>query len=274
MTDMSTSYDLILHGGSAVLPGGPVQADIGIAAGRIAAIGDLGSAAAAAEMFNAKGLHVLPGAIDTQVHFREPGSEQKEDLETGTRGAVLGGVTSVFEMPNTNPLTLTANDLNDKLKRAAGRAWCEHAFFIGGAADNATHLARLERLPGAAGVKVFMGSSHGNLLVEDDTTLARIIANGTRRMAVHAEDEPRLKARRSLAVQAGHPRVHPVWRDEEVCFKATTRLLALAKAAGRRVHVLHVSTADEMTVLAQHKQFATVEVTPNHLFLTAPDCYE
>jgi dihydroorotase len=217
---------------------------------------------------------VLPGIIDTQVHFREPGLTHKEDLDTGTRAAVLGGVTSIFEMPNTNPLTLTTDDLQAKFDRAKGRAWCDHAFFIGGSAENADQLHELERIPGCAGVKVFMGSSTGNLLVEDDATLDRIVGNGTRRMAVHAEDEPRLKERRHIADEGKHPRVHPVWRDETVCLKATQRLLGFARKHGRRIHVLHVTTAEEMELLAANKDLATVEVTPNHLTLTAPDCYE
>ncbi|MBI1774519.1 MAG: dihydroorotase [Proteobacteria bacterium] len=270
---MAPSYDLIVRGGTAATPSGIAAADIAIADGRIAAIGDL-ARAGAAEIFDASGLHVLPGMIDTQVHFREPGAEHKEDLESGTRAAVLGGVTAVFEMPNTKPLTLTPAALADKLGRAKGRAWCEHAFFIGGAAENADQLAELERLPGCSGVKVFMGSSTGDLLVEDDATLARIIAHGMRRMAVHAEDEPRLKERRGIAEKAAHARAHPVWRDEEVCLKATRRLLGLAAKARRRVHVLHVTTAEEMALLARHKAFATVEVTPSHLILTAPECYE
>ena len=157
---------------------------------------------------------------------------------------------------------------------AKGRAWCDHAFFIGDAAENADRLHELERLPGCAGVKVFMGSSTGNLLVEDDPTLERIVRNGTRRMAVHAEDEPRLKERKHIADEAAHPRAHPVWRDETVCLKATQRVVGLARKYGRRVHVLHVTTAEEMEFLSQNKDIVTVEVTPNHLTLVAPDCYE
>ena len=171
-------------------------------------------------------------------------------------------------------LTLTAADLQAKFDLAKGRAWCDHAFFIGGAAENADKLHELERIPGCSGVKVFMGSSTGNLLVEDDPTLERIIRNGNRRMAVHAEDEPRLKERKRIADEAAHPRAHPVWRDETVCLKATQRVVGLARKYGRRVHVLHVTTAEEMEFLAQNKDIVTVEVTPNHLTLAAPDCYE
>jgi len=268
-----TSFDLVIHGGRVVTPGGVLDIDIGVRGGKIAALGQLGSGHGAEEI-DAGGLFVLPGIIDTQVHFREPGLVHKEDLESGTRAAVLGGVTSIFEMPNTSPLTLTEADIAEKFARAKGRAWCDHSFFIGGSADNVDELARLERLPGVAGVKVFMGSSTGTLLVEDDPTLERIIAGGTRRMAVHAEDEPRLKERRHIAEQGAHPRVHHIWRDEEVCLRATKRVVALARKYGRRVHVLHVTTAEEMEFLAQNKDLITVEVTPNHLTLTAPDCYE
>jgi dihydroorotase len=218
---------------------------------------------------------VLPGVIDTQVHFREPGLEHKEDLASGTAAAALGGVVGVFEMPNTKPSTLTAADLADKLARARGRAWVDHAFYLGGASENAAELGRLERLPGCCGVKVFMGSSTGSLLVPDDATLGRVLDSVSRRMAVHCEDEQRLKERRSLIPATGaHPRMHPVWRDEETALAATRRLLGLARARGKRVHVLHVTTAEEIELLRANRDLASVEVLPNHLTLVAPDCYE
>ena len=153
---MST-YDLIIRGGTVVGYAGTAIADIGITAGRFAAIGSLGSASAA-ESIDARGLHVLPGAIDSQVHFREPGLEHKEDLASGTAAAALGGITALFEMPNTKPSTTTPAALVDKLARAKGRAWVDHAFYLGGAAENADILHELERLPGCCGIKVFMGS--------------------------------------------------------------------------------------------------------------------
>jgi dihydroorotase len=267
-------YDLVITGGTVATPGGLVAVDVGISNGRIAALGNLGSGAG--EVFDARGLHVLPGAIDTQVHFREPGHEQKEDLATGTAAAALGGITAVFEMPNTSPSTLTAADLDDKLGRARGRAWVDHAFFVGAAAANLEDLAALERRPGCSGIKVFMGSSTGSLLVEDDATLLRVLAGGARRVAVHAEDEARLRARRPMVEggASGGVALHPEWRDAETALLATQRLLRLARQAGRRVHVLHVSTGDEIPLLAANKDLATVEVTPQHLTLSAPDCYE
>ena len=271
---MSETYDFIIYGGKVAAQGGIVEADIGVAGGKVSALSDL-SAAAASERFDAGGLHVLPGVIDTQVHFREPGLEHKEDLASGTAGAVLGGVTSIFEMPNTNPSTLTEEDLAHKLTRARGRAWCDHAFFMGAAKENAGDLARLEQLPGCAGVKVFMGSSTGNLLVDDDAVLRVVLENGSRRVAIHSEDESRLRERCHLVETDGATvHLHPEWRDVETALLSTRRLLTLARETKRQVHVLHVTTAEEMALLAENRDIATVEVTPQHLTLAAPDCYD
>jgi dihydroorotase len=268
---MRERYDLVVKDGRCLTPGGEAVVDIGVRDGRIAAIGEIAADAAAASL-DARGLHVLPGAIDTQVHFREPGNEHKEDIESGTRAAILGGVTAVFEMPNTMPPTIGAADLDDKLMRAHGRAWCDHAFFVGAAADNVAELPALEQKPGCAGVKMFMGSSTGTLLVPDDETALAVLMAGRRRMAVHAEDEERLVERAHLR-QKGLPSSHPEWRDIETAVRATTRLIGLARRAGRRVHVLHVTTAEEMDLLSDNKDIATVETTPQHLTLEAPDCY-
>ncbi|MDF3073049.1 MAG: pyrC 1 [Alphaproteobacteria bacterium] len=271
---MSESYDLILRGGIVVTPNGREEIDVGVRAGRIVALGSLAGVAAKETLF-ASGLHVLPGVIDTQVHFREPGLEYKEDLESGTRGAVLGGVTGVFEMPNTKPSTLTTEDFEEKMRRAKGRAWCDYAFYIGGAAENVMELARLERLPGCSGVKVFMGASTGTLLVPDDATLDAILKNSYRRMAVHCEDEDRMNARKPMTRLPGvTAHVHPEWRDAQSALLATQRLVKLARNRGRRVHVLHVTTADEMVFLRDHKDIASVETTPQHLTLAAPECYD
>jgi dihydroorotase len=269
---MGISFDLVLKGGVVVNHDGEGVRDIGVRDGRIVALGSL-DASAAAETLDCSGLHILPGVIDTQVHFREPGLEHKEDLETGSRSAVLGGVTAVFEMPNTQPLTTSAETLADKVRRARHRMFCDFAFFVGGTRENVDDIPELERLEGAAGIKVFMGSSTGNLLVDDEEHLDRIIAKISRRASFHAEDEARLKARMDVRRQ-GDPSSHPEWRDEEAALIATKRLVRLAEKHRKRVHVLHVSTADEMEFLAAHKEWATVEVTPHHLTLVAPECYE
>lgn len=270
---MTQRYDLVIRGGVVMTPAGRAETDIGVRDGRVAALG-VPAGVDATETIDAAGLHVLPGVIDTQVHFREPGLEHKEDLEAGTRAAAMGGVTAVFEMPNTSPNTIDAAALDDKLARAAGRAWCDHAFFIGAAAENADRLGELEQLPGCAGVKIFMGSSTGSLLVAEDAALERVLAHGRRRVAVHAEDEARLNERKALLSGTPGPALHPEWRDVETAVLATRRILALARRTGRRIHVLHVTTADEMPILGSAKDIATVEVTPQHLTLAAPDCYE
>jgi dihydroorotase len=271
---MTPLFDWIVRGGRCVVDGATVDADLGVSDGRIVEIGALAGASAAQE-FDASGLHVLPGAIDAQVHFREPGFESKEDIETGTRAAAMGGITAVFEMPNTDPPTTSASALADKFARAAGRAWCDHAFFVGATPENAEELAELETLPGCSGVKVFMGKSTGNLLVHKDEDLRRVLRSGTRRVAVHAEDEDRLRERAAaLDLRAGGVAMHPEWRDTETALRATRRLLALAREAGRPVHVLHITTAQEVELLAQHRDIATFECTPQHLLLAAPDCYE
>jgi dihydroorotase len=266
------TYDLILRGGTVVNHDGAGERDIAITGGRIAALGDL-SAAKAQRIIEARHLHILPGVIDSQVHFREPGLEHKEDLETGSRAAVLGGVTAVFEMPNTKPLTTSAETLAHKVARAKNRMFCDFAFYVGGTRENVGAIAALEKLEGSAGIKVFMGSSTGDLLVDDEPSLDRIIAAISRRAAFHAEDEARLNARKDLRIP-GQPASHPVWRDPEAALIATTRLVRLAELHRKRVHVLHISTGEEMAFLAAHKDWASVEVTPHHLTLEAPGCYE
>ena len=258
-------YDAIFKNGTIVNQDGTHLADIGVRGGLIAALGSLG-AATADVVTDCAGLHILPGVIDTQVHFREPGLEHKEDLATGSLAAVMGGVTAVFEMPNTNPLTVTREAFADKIARASGRMHCDFAFFIGGTHENVGELPELERMPGCAGVKVFMGSSTGSLLVADDDGVGSILRVISRRAAFHSEDEYRLEERKPLRIP-DDPRSHPVWRDPEAALRSTRRLVALAHKYGKRIHVLHISTAEEMVFLAGHKDVATVEVTPHHLTL-------
>ncbi len=269
---MTQTYDLIVRGGEVANHAGRGMADVGVIDGRIAFIGDL-SQASAGEVFDATGLTVLPGVIDTQVHFREPGLEWKEDLETGSRSAALGGVVAVFEMPNTNPNTTDPETMADKLVRANNRMWTDHAFYVGGTHENAEHLADLERLPGCCGVKVFMGASTGDLLIADDEGVRKVLSNVRRRATFHSEDEYRLVERRSLA-RTGDWTSHPEVRDAESAIMSTRRLVGLAKETGARIHVLHVTTKDEMEFLRFHKDVATVEITPQHLTLVAPEAYE
>ncbi len=266
---MTQTYDLILSGGDLVNQDGRGLRDIGVIGDTIAAIGDL-SRASAGERIDCRGLTILPGVIDTQVHFREPGPTHKEDLETGSRAAALGGVTAVFEMPNTNPLTTGEPELADKVARATNRMHCDFAFWVGGTHDNVKDIPELERLPGAAGIKVFMGSSTGSLLVEDDDGVARILGATRRRAAFHSEDEYRLNERKPLRVK-GDPTSHHVWRDVTAALQCTQRLVRIAREKRAVIHVLHVSTGEEIEFLAGHKDVASVEVTPHHLTLSSDD---
>jgi dihydroorotase len=269
---MSQTYDVILKSGTVVNQDGEGVRDIAIRGGRIVELGRFENDAAA-EVIDCRGLHILPGVIDTQVHFREPGLTHKEDLETGSRSAVMGGVTAVFEMPNTDPLTVTEQAFTDKVNLGRHRMHCDFAFFIGGTRENVADLPELERAPGCAGVKVFIGSSTGALLVEDDESLRRIFKVIRRRAAFHAEDEYRLNERKPLRVE-NDPSSHPHWRDEAAALIATERLVKIAHETGKRIHVLHISTKQEIEFLRDHKDVATCEATPHHLTLAAPECYE
>ena len=269
---MTQTYDLIVRGGEVANHAGRGGADVGVIDGKIAFIGDL-SQASAGETVDAAGLTVLPGVIDSQVHFREPGLEWKEDLETGSRAAALGGVTAVFEMPNTEPSTTDPEALADKLARARDRMWTDHAFYMGGTHENAKYLGELERLPGCCGVKVFMGASTGTLLVADDDGVREVLRHVKRRATFHSEDEYRLVERRPLA-RTGDWTSHPEVRDPESAIMSTRRLVRLARETGARIHVLHVTTAEEVEFLADHKDVATMELTPQHLTLDGDEAYE
>jgi dihydroorotase len=257
-------FDLIFKNATLVNQNGVAKGGVAVKDGLVAAIGEVGDEAS--EVIDCTGLHILPGVIDTQVHFREPGMTHKEDLQSGSLSAVMGGVTSVFEMPNTNPLTVTKEAFEDKIARATHRMHCDFAFYIGGTHDNVDQIPELEKLAGCAGIKVFMGSSTGSLLVPDDEGVAAILEAISRRAAFHSEDEYRLGSRKNLRI-AGDPSSHPVWRDEQAALISTKRLVRLARAAGKTIHVLHVSTGEEMAFLAENKDIASVEVTPHHLTL-------
>jgi dihydroorotase len=267
-------HDLAINNGQvAISKNGQLSlsaVNLGITQGKIQEIST--SPLLGTQTVDARHLHVLPGIIDSQVHFREPGLTHKEDLESGTRAAALGGVTSIFEMPNTKPPTTSREIFDEKIKLAENRAWVNYAFYVGATHDNVDQLVDLERLPGCAGIKVFIGSSTGNLLVEDDETLEKIFRQGRRRLIFHSEDEFRLRERKHLA--ANDVRNHHIWRDVQTAVKATERLLKLARKTGRPIHILHVTTAEETELLQKNKDIATFEITPNHLTFYAPDCYE
>lgn len=267
----SNNFDLVIRGGQLVIDGSIATADIGLRDGSIAEIGSI-PAERAGEVLAATGLHVLPGVMDSHVHFREPGGEHKETLATGSRAAVLGGVTSVFEMPNTSPPVIEQSALDDKLQRAAGSMYTNYAFYIGATHDNCDWLRDAEVQAGVAGVKMFMGSSTGDLLVADDAGVERVLRSGRRRVAVHAEDEERLQVRQADH-QTSDPASHSIWRDVEAARLAVARLVHLAAITKRPVHVLHVSTTAELTEIAKEPELVTAEATPHHLTFAAEEMY-
>jgi len=271
---VSENYDLLLKNGKVVLPDGIKEINVGVVKGKIQAISD-NSNISADEIFDCRGLHVLPGVIDSQVHFREPGNEHKETLESGMKSAAMGGVTAVFEMPNTNPLTITNEAIDDKLERAKKSPWTDYAFYLGGTEHYAKDLAKWENMKGVCGIKIFMGASTGDLLSASDDELEAVLSNGKRVVAIHAEDEYIMQEnKKTILGNSNDVKLHGKWRSEESCLSATTRLLRIARKHNRRVHVLHITTAQEMELLAKNKDIASVEVLPIHLTLHAPECYE
>jgi len=270
---MPAHFDLLLRHGTCVLPWGIEATDVGVRGGRIAALG-VPADATADETIDATGLHVLPGLIDPHVHLRDPGDKAVESIPTGTKAAVLGGLAAVFDMPNTSPSITGAERLAWKQEYAERNAWCDMGLYVGGTKQNIPELAELELGRGVCGIKIFAGSSTGDLMVEDDDNLERVMRSGRRRIAYHSEDEYRLQARKHL-FRSGDPYArHMEWRDEETAFLGTRRLMALARATGRPAHILHVSTAEELDYLKDFRDIATCEVLVNHLTQVAPDCYD
>ncbi|BAT19960.1 dihydroorotase [Asaia bogorensis] len=266
-------YDLIIRGGICVFPWGEAKADLGVKDGRIASLA-VTAQDEAAEEIDATGLHVLPGLIDAHVHLRDPGNAAIESIATGTRAAALGGVTMVFDMPNTSPSITSAATIADKRLTVAENALIDMGLYVGATRANTPELAALEQEDGVCAIKVFAGSSTGDLMIEDDEGIEAVLRSGHRRVAFHSEDEYRLQARKPL-FETGMPHVnHMIWRDEECAFLGTRRITALARKTGRPVHILHTSTAEELDWLAAHRSHVSVEVLVNHLTQVGPECYE
>jgi dihydroorotase len=270
---MPKHYDLLIRNGQCVLPWGLEATDVGVRDGRIAALG-VPSDATADETIDATGLHVLPGLIDPHVHLRDPGNKAVETIPTGTKAAVLGGLAAVFDMPNTSPSIVDAEKLAWKQGYVEADAWCDMGLYVGGTKTNIAALADLELGRGVCGIKIFAGSSTGDLMVEDDENLERVMRSGRRRIAYHSEDEYRLQARKPMFKSGDPYSNHMVWRDEETAFLGTRRLMALARKIGRPAHILHVSTAQELDYLKDFRDISTCEMLVNHLTQVAPDCYE
>jgi dihydroorotase len=263
--------DLIIKNGSCYIDKDLKDQDIAIKDGKIIKIGKI--EIESKEIFDAKGLIVLPGCIDTQTHFREPGSTDTEDLHSGSRAAIIGGITSVFEMPNTNPSTSNKIEFQKKLDLAKNRMFCNYAFYFGATPDNAIELADLNGLEGCCGIKLFAGSSTGNLLVQHEADIEKVFKSSSKIVSVHSEDEEILNMRKKL-IKEGDVHTHPLWRSDECAISSTRRIVRIAERYKKKTHILHVTTKQEIDFLSQHKGNITFEITPQHLTMYAPDCYD
>ena len=263
--------DLIIKNGKCYIDGQLKDVNISVKDGKIQRIGQITEDAK--DTIDATGLIVLPGCMDTQTHFREPGSTDTEDLHSGSRAAIVGGITSVFEMPNTNPPTSTKKEFQRKLDLAKNRMYCNYAFYFGATADNANELADLKNLEGCCGIKLFAGSSTGNLLVADEKDIEVVFQNSSKVVAVHSEDETILSINKKL-IKKGDVHSHPIWRSDECAISSTRRIVRIANRYNKKAHVLHISTKQEIDFLAQHKGNITFEITPQHLTIYSPDCYD
>ena len=268
---MSENFSLIIKSGSCYIDGKLEKTDIGLSGNKIKKIGKI--EVNSSKVFDAADKIVLPGIIDTQVHFREPGSTDREDLESGSRAAVLGGITSVFEMPNTNPPTSNLVEFEKKLNLAKNRMHCNYAFYFGATPKNANQLSKLKNLKGCCGVKLFAGSSTGKLLVAKEEDIEKVISNSDRVVSIHSEDEEILNLRKKF-IKEGDVHSHPEWRNNECAISSTRRVVKIAERYNKQIHVLHVTTKEEVDFLAMHKKNITFEITPQHLTLYAPDCYD
>ena len=263
--------DLIIKNGKCYIDKDLKDVDIGIQNSKITKIGKL--AEKASQTVDANGLTVLPGCIDTQTHFREPGSTDTEDLHTGSRAAIVGGITSVFEMPNTNPATTNQKEFQRKIDLAKNRMYCNHAFYFGATPTNQSELSSLKGLEGCCGVKLFAGSSTGTLLVHKEEDIEKVFESTSKIVAVHSEDEDILNLRKKLR-EKGNVHSHPIWRDEECAISSTRKIVKIAKRLGKKAHILHITTKQEIDFLSQNKGNITFEITPQHLTIYAPDCYD
>ncbi|VXD18714.1 dihydroorotase [Planktothrix paucivesiculata] len=271
---MFNSYSVLINQARILLPNGDfLLGDVAIIHGKIVKIApkidhqELGGEDW--EIIDAQGLTLLPGVIDPQVHFREPGLEYKEDLYTASCACARGGVTSFLEMPNTRPLTTTQALLDDKLRRAAEKCLVNYGFFMGATAENLPDLLEANPTPG---IKIFMGSMHGDLLIDQEEILETIFAKGDRLIAVHAENQARINQRRQEFAGITDPAIHSTIQDNQAALEATQLALKLSKKYQRRLHILHLSTGEEAELLRQEKpDWVTAEVTPQHLLLNITD---
>ena len=270
---MVKKYNIGLLNGNICTHTSIKKSSIGIKDNKILKIGKINSNECS-KIIDCNDKYILPGIIDTQVHFREPGLSHKEHINSGTKSAILGGVTTVFEMPNTSPATINKIELEKKLKIAKNSSWANYSFFIGACKENLFNLSKLEKIKGCAGIKIFMGSSTGTLLLSEEKDLETALRICKRRVAIHSEDEERLKKRFMQIKKKEGVLQHEYWRDTKSAVLSTKRVLKYANKYNTKAHILHISTKDEINLLRRTKKNITCEVTPQHLSLFSPNCYE
>ena len=264
--------DLIIKKGQCYINKKLEKVDLGITNGKISDIGEHINKGSK-HSYDATNQIVLPGLMDTQVHFREPGSTNAEDLHSGSRAAIVGGITGVFEMPNTNPPTTNKFEFQNKLNIAKNRMYCNYAFYFGASPNNQDEISKIKNLEGCCGVKLFAGSSTGTLLVHKEDDIEKVFKNTPKVVAVHSEDEEILNLRKRF-IKKGDVKSHPIWRNEECAISSTRKIVKIAKRLNKKAHILHVSTKEEVDFLSQNKGNITFEITPQHLTIYAPECYE
>ena len=262
---------LTIRNAKVVLPSSIQQVNVSVIDGRVHAIGN--DIPEVGEVIDAEGLFLLPGMIDPQVHFREPGAEQKEDLHSGSCAAAAGGITSFLDMPNNTPPVITCERMAEKKLLAAEKSVVNYGFFMGATPENLEELNKVENV---CGIKIFMGSSTGDLLVDNPQVLEKIFATGSRLIAVHAEDEAILKENIELLKHISDVRLHSRIRDESAALKATKLAVKLSLKYQRRLHILHLTTEEECDFLRRlpREHLISTEVCPQHFTLTVPECYE
>lgn len=267
---------VLIKNATLVNEGNQIVADVLIGNGRIEKIAPSISVQGNVREIDATGLYLLPGAIDDQVHFREPGLTHKATIQSEARAAVAGGVTSFMEMPNVNPPTLTQELLEAKYAIASQSSVANYSFFMGVANDNIDEVLRTnDKKNDVCGVKIFMGSSTGNMLVDNYLTLNRIFSESELLIATHCEDERIIAANKQRYPDADNASFHPLIRNEEACFESSFSAVQLAKQTGARLHILHISTARELqlfsNMLPLEEKSITAEVCVHHLHFTADD---
>jgi dihydroorotase len=264
--------DKLIINADVILPKEVKRLNVGIANGAINYLGT--EQISAQEVIDGSGLHLFPGFIDSQVHFREPGLTHKEDLASGSLQALYGGICTYLEMPNTKPPTLDASAIAEKVAIARKNSYVDFGFFLGADGSNLEAIARADKIPGCCGIKIFLGSSTGPLLLTNEEQIVQTLMAAKLPVSIHSENEALLKERFPIVEKSKNVSDHPHWRSVESALSSTKKIVELARRAKKKIHILHITTKEEIDFLKTQTDICTFEVLPQHLWFHAPDCYE